>query len=62
MGTADKVSEEIVKNLEMAKITLRKEKPLIQAIDEPIYPLEKKSLNKMLMAFMIGLISSIFVV
>ena len=62
MGTADKVNREIVKNLEMAKISLRKEKTLMQAINELIYPLEKKSLNKMLMAFVIGLISSILVV
>jgi hypothetical protein len=34
------VYQEIVKNLEMAKITFRKEKPLIQIIDEPVFPLE----------------------
>ncbi|MDG1106000.1 MAG: exopolysaccharide biosynthesis protein [Cyclobacteriaceae bacterium] len=33
------VYEEIVKNLEMAKITHRNKKPLIQIIDEPIRPL-----------------------
>lgn len=40
------VYQEIVKNLEMAKITLRKEKPLIQVIDEPIFPLKKERFGK----------------
>jgi len=33
---------EILKNLELAKITLRKETPFIQIIDSPTYPLENK--------------------
>jgi len=33
---------ELVKNLEISKISLRKETPLIQIIDRPILPLEKK--------------------
>lgn len=37
---------ELVKNLEMAKISLLKETPLIQAIDEPIFPLKKDRLGK----------------
>jgi len=36
---------ELLKNLEMSKISLRKEKPLIQIVDEPIYPLEKDYLK-----------------
>jgi len=32
---------EIIKNLEMAKITLQKETPLVQIIDQPVFPLEK---------------------
>ncbi|MBK0384090.1 lipopolysaccharide biosynthesis protein [Pedobacter sp. SD-b] len=35
------IYEEIVKNLEMAKITLRNDKPLIQVIDEPVFPLKE---------------------
>jgi uncharacterized membrane protein len=31
---------ELVKNLELSKITLRKETPLIQVLDIPVYPLE----------------------
>jgi len=32
--------------LELAKITLRKETPLIQLIDQPILPLEKDKLGR----------------
>ena len=34
---------QLVQNLELSKVTLRKETPLIQVIDEPIYPLIKDS-------------------
>jgi hypothetical protein len=34
---------ELVKQSELAKVTLRKETPLIQVIDEPILPLKKES-------------------
>ncbi|MEJ5961269.1 Wzz/FepE/Etk N-terminal domain-containing protein [Pedobacter immunditicola] len=37
---------ELVKNLELSKITLRKETPLIQVIDNPRLPLEKQALGK----------------
>lgn len=36
------IYEEVVKNLEISKISLRKEAPLIQVIDMPILPLKKK--------------------
>lgn len=38
---------ELVKNLELSQITLRKETPLIQIIDYPILPLEKTHLGKL---------------
>ena len=38
---------ELVKNLEISKVSLRKETPLIQVIDRPILPLEKESLGKL---------------
>jgi hypothetical protein len=38
---------ELVKQSELAKVTLRKETPLIQIIDKPILPLEKESLGKL---------------
>ncbi len=43
---AGKAYEELVKNLELSKISLRKEAPLIQVIDEPILPLKKEELKK----------------
>ncbi len=36
------ILEELVKNLELSKISLRRETPLIQVIDQPIYPLKKE--------------------
>jgi len=38
---------ELVKNLELAKISLRKETPLIQVIDSPILPLEQEKIGKL---------------
>lgn len=37
---------ELVKQTELAKVTLRKETPLIQIIDRPILPLEKEQFGK----------------
>ncbi|WP_202701653.1 Wzz/FepE/Etk N-terminal domain-containing protein [Flavobacterium sp. UGB4466] len=37
---------ELVKQSELAKVTLRKETPLIQVIDKPILPLRKESFGK----------------
>jgi len=37
---------ELVKNLELSKISLRKETPLIQVIDVPVLPLEKEKVSK----------------
>jgi len=49
---------ELVKNLEIAKVSLRKETPLIQIIDRPILPLKEKKVYKSISAF-IGFISFI---
>lgn len=38
---------ELVKQAELAKVTLRKETPLIQVIDRPILPLEKERFGKL---------------
>ncbi|QOG03768.1 lipopolysaccharide biosynthesis protein [Flavobacterium sp. MDT1-60] len=38
---------ELVKQSELAKVTLRKETPLIQVIDKPILPLKKERLGKL---------------
>jgi len=38
---------ELVKNLELSKISLRKETPLLEVIDIPIYPLKKDKFGKL---------------
>lgn len=38
---------ELVKNLELARVTVRKETPLIQIIDKPILPLKKEKTSKL---------------
>jgi hypothetical protein len=50
---------EIVKNLELSKLSLRQETPLIQLIDEPLLPLESNEIGKALGAI-IGLIAGFF--
>ena len=44
--TNKSILSELVKNLEMSKISLRKETPLIQVVDRPIFPLEKDRFGK----------------
>src|SRR5690606_22167694 len=44
---------ELVKNQELAKITLRNEKPVIQVLDKPILPLDNDKVGK-LKAIVIG--------
>lgn len=44
--TNKSILAEMVKNLEMTKISLLRETPLIQLVDQPIYPLNKQSLGK----------------
>jgi len=41
------ILSELVKNLELSKISLLKETPLIQVVDIPIYPLEKDRLGRL---------------
>jgi hypothetical protein len=56
---------ELVKNLELSKMNFLKNKPLIQVVDEPLYPIEEKKLGKLVMAifgFILGLVLMIFVV
>ncbi|URC13118.1 Wzz/FepE/Etk N-terminal domain-containing protein [Flavobacterium sp. B183] len=50
---------ELVKQSEMAKVTLRKETPLIQMIDRPILPLHKEKIGKT-KAFVLGLFIASF--
>lgn len=57
---------EMVKNLEMTKMSLLKETPLIQVIDIPVYPLEKKRTSFILSTaigmFVFFIIISLFIV
>jgi hypothetical protein len=53
---------EIVKNLEMAKISVRKEMPLIQVIDSPVYPLSTKRPSTILSIIVGGILSGFAIV
>lgn len=53
-----KILEQIVIQLELAKVTLRKETPLIQIIDSPILPLEVEKVGKIKSALLFGLLSA----
>jgi hypothetical protein len=46
------VLSELVKNLEISKMNLLKETPLIQVIDRPIYPLERTKPSKLIYSFL----------
>jgi hypothetical protein len=52
---------ELVKNLELAKLSLRREVPLIQLIDEPVLPLERTSTGKV-MGTIVGMLAFLFLV
>jgi hypothetical protein len=54
--------QEILKNLEIAKISFRKDKPLIQVIDEPVLPLENNKLGKLLGILIGGGISGFLII
>jgi hypothetical protein len=47
---------ELVKNLEFAKLTLMREEPLVQIIDQPILPLPKARLGKLKAILMGGML------
>ncbi|TDO77423.1 subunit length determinant protein [Flavobacterium chryseum] len=57
---------ELVKQSEMAKVTLRKDTPLIQVIDRPILPLEKERFGRakglILGGFLAGFLTVLFLV
>jgi len=56
----------LVQNLEMSKITLRKDAPLIQVIDEPVFPLQKDKFSKakgiVLGGILVGFLTVFFLV
>lgn len=53
---------ELVKQTELAKVTLRKETPLIQVIDKPIFPLKNDKVKKLKGIVFGGLLASILCV
>ena len=57
---------QLVGNLELAKVTLRKETPLLQIIDRPIFPLEKEKVGKLksliLGGFLAGFLTILYLV
>ena len=59
------VLAELLKNLEISRLSLLKEMPLIQVIDQPIYPLEKTKSSIVVMAvlgfIMLSFISALIV-
>lgn len=56
------IYQEMVKNLEISKITFRREKPLIQIIDEPILPLYSDKTGMLLSLFIGGALGVIAVI
>lgn len=53
---------ELVKQTELAKVTLRKETPLIQVIDRPILPLPKERLGKAKGILMGGILAGFLII
>jgi uncharacterized protein involved in exopolysaccharide biosynthesis len=49
---------ELIKNLELSRLNLRKETPLIQVIDTPILPLKKKGIGRLYAGLVGGVIGS----
>lgn len=53
---------QLVTNLEMAKVTLLKETPLIQIIDRPILPLKKEKSSKLKTLILDGFLTAFFLI
>ena len=62
MQVATTAYGEIVKNLEIAKITLQKETPLIQVMDHPVLPLEREKPSRLKGLLMGGFLASFFMI
>jgi Uncharacterized protein involved in exopolysaccharide biosynthesis len=56
------VLSELLKNLELSKISVRKDMPLIQTIDVPVLPLEKERLSKSKGVIIGGFLSGFLIV
>jgi uncharacterized protein involved in exopolysaccharide biosynthesis len=53
---------QLVANLELSKVSLRKETPLIQIIDRPILPLDKDGVSKKLSLLLGGFLAAVLTV
>jgi hypothetical protein len=53
---------EVLKQLALAKITLSKETPLVQIIDNPQYPLKKVNFGKLVTGLIFSIVASLFLV
>jgi len=53
---------EVVKNLELSKIAMAQETPIIQVVDSPIFPLEKIRLGKLKGILFGGLIGGVLII
>lgn len=53
------ILSQLVQNLELTKIGLMKETPLIEVLDEPSYPVDKKAFSAIRYSIIGGLVSSI---
>lgn len=55
------ILETVLQNLELGKINLQKETPLVQIVDQPVLPLEKKEIGKVKGTFVGGLLGGILI-
>ncbi len=53
---------ELLKQLELSKISLRKETPLVEVIDTPRYPLPKKKMGRLMGGLLFGILGGILAV
>ncbi len=53
---------ELIKQTELARVALRKETPLIQVIDRPIFPLKKEKLGKLMGLVLGGILGGVIIV
>lgn len=59
--TNSAILTQLIQNLELAKVTLRKETPLIQVIDKPIFPLKKVKPSTLMSAVLYSVVGGMFV-
>ena len=60
--TNSAILTELIKQIELAKVSLRKETPLIQVIDRPILPLPKEKFGKANGIFLGGILAGFLTV